>query len=185
MGSSEPGVHRTDHFAGGGKIMTNREREVHPSARILWDALEAGRFTRIDVVRQLRLNSRQVVSNWLHTGVPQRHISGVARMCDISPEEYRSRSGLATGDDGVMILPASREIEQLVANYQALPRAMQAYVLRRVKEARKYLASLPEFLHEGAGPPAEPDKLRDWERGFFSAMEQYALDAAAREPTEG
>jgi hypothetical protein len=177
MDSRELDIPHTDHFVGGGKIMTNpdREREIHPSARPLWDAFQAGPLTRVDVMRQLRLNSRQVVSNWLRDGIPSRHIAGVARVCGISPEEYRARAGLESADDGVMILPARRDIEQLVGNYQALPPAMQAYVLRRIKEARQYLGSLPEFLHEGAGPPAAPDKLREWEVGFFAAMEKHAL----------
>jgi hypothetical protein len=175
MNNCEIDIPRADHFADGGKIMTDREREIHPSAQPLWDALEARRCTRIDVMRQLRLNSRQVVSNWLRDGVPPRHISGVARVCGISPEEYRDRAGLTSTDDGVMILPANRQIEQLVANFQALPPSLQDYVLRRVKEARKYVTSQPEFLHERMGPPPEPDKLREWEAGFFSAMEKHAL----------
>jgi hypothetical protein len=175
MDSPELDIPRANRFADGGKIMTNPEREIHPSARPLWDALEARRFTRVDVVRQLRLNSRQVVSGWLANGVPDRHIFSIARMCGLSPNEYRSRCGLTSADDGVMILPASREIEQLVANYQALPPAMQVYVLRRIKEARQYLGSLPDFLQEGAGPPAAPDKLREWEKGFLAAMEKHAL----------
>jgi hypothetical protein len=184
MGSHGLAVHRTDHFASGGKIMTNREREVHPSAQILWDALQTGRFTRMDVVRQLRLNSRQQVSNWLRDGIPNRHIAGVARMCDMEPSEYRARAGLPDTDPGMMTLPADPQIEQLVRHFEVLPPKLQAYILCKVKEIKKYVALFPGYLHDGISPPEDRDKLREWEREFYADIERKIASEEAQAQTD-
>lgn len=162
--------------------MSSRERTIHPSAQILYEALGAGHLTRADVMRVLGLASRQNVTNWLSHGIPARHIPDVAKLCGMSTDEYRARSGIGGAAGALPFPPIHREHEQLVANFDALPRGLQVYFLRKIKEARKFAAGLPAFLLEDV--PDDDARLRAWERGFFEAMERQAAGVEPPEAVE-
>jgi len=151
-----------------------REREAHPTAAPLLDALNAGKLTRADIQQKLGLGSRQVVTNWLAYGVPARHLPSVAALCGLSTDAYRERVGLAGADPDSRIDPAVTRTEQLLANYGALPAWMQDYFLRKMKEARKYADVLPEFMARDAASPVDEAKLRVIERDFLAKMERFA-----------
>lgn len=164
---------------------SRRERTIHPTASILFEALSAGRITRAEVTRRLDLRNRQSVTNWLVHGIPPRHLPGVAALCGLSTDEYRAKVGLVTALESGAIEPVATSTEQLVANFENLPAGLQLYVLRKVKEWRKYADTLPSFLRDAVKPPEDVGALRAWELEFFKAMEKQALGDLASESKKG
>ena len=146
--------------------MAKRQHSTHPSAAPLLACIEAGKFTRAEAARRLKLESVQIITNWLRMdrGIPSNRLSDVAALCGLSTDDYRARAGL------IPAAPGSSNSARLIAEFEALPDGLKFYLTRKASELRRYSESLTPFQVRATIPPDDPTAYQNWERELHADM---------------
>lgn len=148
---------------------TQQKQQTVPAGP-LFKRIEAKRGGKAAFAKQLDIDHGRL-SNWKKRGIPWAQVTRVAAAIGMAREEYLAEAGLsqkiARQPRGQYTIEASTLLE----DFNALPDWLQEHIARKTAELRKMSDSLAPMVRDGMkGPPKDPARYREWERGIEDLM---------------